>query len=84
MRIVQISDLHLSGPNFVPDWAENVVSIISSMPTDVVVITGDLTDDGYAYEYDIAKKYIDRIEVENIMVMPGNHTTRTTRSRFWG
>jgi len=76
MRIVQISDLHLSGLNFVPDWAENVLSIVGSIRPEVVVITGDLTDDGYAYEYDMVKRYIDRIEAENIMVVPGNHDVR--------
>jgi len=76
MRIVQISDLHFSGPSFVPVWAENVLSIVGSMRPDVVVVTGDLTDDGYAYEYDAAKTYIDRIEAENIMVVPGNHDAR--------
>ena len=76
MRIVQISDLHLSGPNLVPEWAENVMSIISSLEPDVVVVTGDLTDDGYAYEYDMAKTYTDRIQAENVMVVPGNHDVR--------
>jgi len=76
MRIVQISDLHLSGPDFVPDWAENVVSIVSSIGPDIVIVTGDLTDDGYAYEYDIARRYIDRIETGNLMVVPGNHDVR--------
>jgi len=76
MRIVQISDLHLSGPSFVPDWAENVVSMLGSIAPEIVVVTGDLTDDGYAYEYDIAKTYIGRIEAETVMVVPGNHDVR--------
>jgi len=83
MRIVQISDLHISGPNFVSDWAENVVSVVSSMGPDIVIITGDLTDDGYAYEYDIAKKYIDRLETENVMVVPGNHDARNEGYRLF-
>ncbi|MFC1984168.1 metallophosphoesterase family protein [Chloroflexota bacterium] len=76
MKIVQISDLHISGLNFVPEWAENVLSIIDSVKPDVVLITGDLTDDGYAYEYDIVRKYIDRIEAENVILVPGNHDAR--------
>ena len=76
MRIVQISDLHLSSLDFVPDWAENVVSIVNSIGADIVVVTGDLTDDGYTYEYDMAKAYIDRIETVNLMVVPGNHDVR--------
>jgi len=76
VRIVQISDLHISGPNFVPEWAENVMSIIDSVRPDVVLVTGDLTDDGYAYEYDIVRRYINRIEAENVIVVPGNHDAR--------
>ncbi|GAI30316.1 unnamed protein product, partial [marine sediment metagenome] len=37
---------------------------------------GDLTDDGYAYEYNMAKTYIDRIETENVIIVPGNHDAR--------
>jgi len=83
VKIVQISDLHLSGPNFVPEWAENVVSIIDSVRPDVVLITGDLTDDGYAYEYDIARKYINRIESENVILVPGNHDARNEGYRLF-
>ena len=83
MKIVQISDLHLAGPYFVPDWAENVLSMISSIEPDVVVVTGDITDDGYAQEYDLAKSYIDRIEAENIMVVPGNHDVRNEGDKLF-
>ena len=76
MRIAQISDLHIAGPNFVPDWGENVLAILSSIGPDVVVVTGDLTDDGYAYEYELVKTYLERIETENLMVVPGNHDAR--------
>ncbi|MCK5616692.1 metallophosphoesterase [Candidatus Pacearchaeota archaeon] len=76
MRIMQISDLHLSSSNFVPGWAENVVSIVSSIESDIVIGTGDFTDDGYTQEYETAKSYIDRIEAENVMVVPGNHDVK--------
>ena len=76
MRIAQISDLHITGPNFVPDWGENVLAILSSIEPEVVVVTGDLTDDGYAYEYELVKTYLERIETENLMVVPGNHDAR--------
>jgi len=83
MRIVQLSDLHLAGPYSVPDWAENVLSMISSIEPDIVVVTGDLTDDGYAFEYDIAQRYVDRIEAENIMVVPGNHDVRNEGDKLF-
>ncbi len=83
MKIVQISDLHLTGPYFVPDWAENVLSMISAIEPDVVVVTGDITDDGYAHEYDIAKAYIDRIEAGKVMVVPGNHDVRNEGDKLF-
>jgi len=76
MRIVQISDLHINGPSFVPEWAENVVSVVNSIEPDIIIVNGDLTDDGYAYEYNMAKAYIDRLETETIIVVPGNHDVR--------
>ena len=76
MKIAQISDLHLSGLDFVPEWAENVVSMVSSIGPDIVIVTGDLTDDGCAWEYEIAKTYIGRIETEHLIVVPGNHDVK--------
>jgi len=83
MRIVQISDLHLAGPYSVPDWEENVLHIISSIEPDIVIVTGDITDDGYAQEYDVARSYIDRIEAENVMVVPGNHDVRNEGDKLF-
>ena len=76
MRIMQISDLYLSGPNFIPSWVENIVSIISSMEPDMIIVTGDLTDDGYTHKYYSVKNYIDRIGAKNLMVVPGNHDVK--------
>jgi 3',5'-cyclic AMP phosphodiesterase CpdA len=76
MRIVQISDLHLSGPNLVDEWAENTLAMVNSLQPDILVVTGDLTDDGYAYEYDAACDYIDRLKTDNLLVVPGNHDVR--------
>lgn len=76
MKIAHISDLHLTGPNFVSQWGENVVDILSSMKPEILTITGDLTDDGYIHEYDIAKAYIDRIKIKNKIIVPGNHDAR--------
>jgi len=83
MKIVQMSDLHISGPNFVPNWAENVLAIMTSVEPDVVIVTGDITDDGYVQEYDVAKRYIDRIEAENVMVVPGNHDVRNEGDKLF-
>ncbi len=76
MKIVHISDLHTAGPNFIPEWGEKVIEIVNSIKADVLVVTGDLTDDGYAHEYDIVKKYLDRIKAKSTVIVPGNHDAR--------
>jgi len=83
MRIAQISDLHLSGLDVVPEWTENVVAMVNSVGPDIVIVTGDLTDDGYAYEYDMAKTYLDRIETEHLIVVPGNHDVRNEGDKLF-
>ncbi len=83
MRIVQISDLHLESLNFVPEWAKNVLSMVNSVGPDIVLVTGDLTDDGYAWEYEIAKTYLDRIETKHLMVVPGNHDVRNEGDKLF-
>lgn len=75
MKIAHISDLHLTGENFVKEWGENLIDILNSIKADIVVITGDITDDGYIHEYEMAKKYIDRISSEKLII-PGNHDAR--------
>ncbi len=75
MRIAHISDLHITGSNFVKEWGENLIKILNDMKPDIVVITGDLTDDGYIHEYETVEKYINRINARKI-ILPGNHDAR--------
>ena len=83
MKIVHISDLHLTGPNFVADWGEKLIELINIEKPHLVLVTGDLTDDGHLYEYQIAKPYIDKISVENKLVLPGNHDARNEGFRVF-
>lgn len=76
MKIVHISDLHVDCPNFVPEWGEKVIEMVNSIKPEILVVTGDLTDEGHEHEYEVAKAYLDRIEVENKIVVPGNHDAR--------
>ncbi len=75
MRIVHISDLHISSKDYVEGWGENLIKILRSLDPELVIITGDLTDQGYAHEYEVAVNYLQRIESEKLVV-PGNHDSR--------
>ena len=73
--IAHISDLHCGGPYFVPTLLERAISEINDMQPDLVVCSGDLTTFGFKPEYAQAKSYLDKIECESLVIVPGNHMT---------
>ena len=75
MKIVHISDMHLTSPQYVDAWGERLLKMTSEEEAALAVITGDTTDNGWTYEYKIAKEYIDRMEMP-ILIVPGNHDAR--------
>jgi len=76
MRIAHVSDLHLASPYFVPSWSENVIDIINEQPPDLLVLTGDLTENGYSHEYTMARALIDEMKARDKVILPGNHDAR--------
>jgi len=75
-RIVHLSDLHVSGAHFLADLAESVVQSTNEIAPDIVVVTGDLTQNGSYPEFSSAKEWIDRIDCESKVIVPGNHDSR--------
>ena len=76
LTIAQLSDLHCGSPHFVPDLMERAIAEINDLKPDIVVCSGDLTTFGFKEEYAAAKRYLDRIECEAFVVIPGNHDSR--------
>jgi 3',5'-cyclic AMP phosphodiesterase CpdA len=76
VTIAHLSDLHCGGPYFVPTLLERAVSEINDLSPALVVCSGDLTTFGFKQEYEQAKSYLDRIECERLVVIPGNHDSR--------
>jgi len=76
VRIVHLSDLHVSSAHFLVDVGEDVINSINNIDPDIVVITGDLTQNGIYPEFKEAKEYIDRINCPNKVIVPGNHDSR--------
>jgi 3',5'-cyclic AMP phosphodiesterase CpdA len=75
-RIAHVSDLHCGDPHFVPSLMERAISEINELGPDLVVCSGDLTAFGFKPEFAQAKAYLDRIECEATVVVPGNHDAR--------
>lgn len=58
---------------FDPDLMDHAVKEILELAPDLVVVAGDLTSEGYAPQFREAKRYLDRLESLEMLVIPGNH-----------
>ncbi|HSL65431.1 MAG TPA: metallophosphoesterase [Gaiellaceae bacterium] len=74
--IAQLSDLHCGGPYFVPNLLERAIAEVNDLEPDVVICSGDLTTFGFKEEYAEAKRYLDRLSCDDVVVIPGNHDSR--------
>ena len=88
LRIAQVSDVHVGGSLSLPaDALEAILEHIRRIEPDLVVIPGDLTTDGYEWEYEEAARWVEQIEFPK-MVIPGNHDSRNVGyinfRRFFG
>lgn len=78
MKIIHLSDIHIGKSNnhkrfvSIVDW---ILEKKSTHKSKVVIITGDIVDDGALWQYKEAKKQIDRLRNDDITVLctPGNH-----------
>src|ERR671932_1952517 len=83
MKIVQMSDIHVGSGLFRPDLLSSVVEETNALSPDLVAVAGDLTTEGYRWEFEEAKGYLDRIECPNVVVIPGNHDARNVGYRHF-
>ena len=74
--IAHISDIHCGGPDFVPSLMERAVAEINELEPDLIICSGDLTTFGFKQEYLMAREYLDRLNCDRMVVIPGNHDSR--------
>ena len=75
-RIAHLSDLHCGGRTSRPNLLERAISEINELQPDIVICSGDLTTFGFKHEYQMARQYLDRIDCDAFVVVPGNHDAR--------
>ena len=73
LTIAQFSDIHCGHVMFDADLMEAAISEIAQLAPDLVVMAGDLTSEGYAPQFRQAKRYLDRLDGLEMVVIPGNH-----------
>jgi len=83
VRIVQISDIHVGSGLFRPELLDAAIEETNALEPDLVAIAGDLTMEGYRWEFEEAKGYLDRLECKNVAVVPGNHDAKNVGYRHF-
>jgi 3',5'-cyclic-AMP phosphodiesterase len=81
MKLVQLSDLHIGGAYFNQGIFDTIVDEVNNkLKPDVVLITGDLTDDGLLSQFERARTEINKLvdSCPNTLILPGNHDYRHT------
>ena len=73
--IAHLSDIHIGAINFKEDFLISAINKVNEFDTDLVIVTGDITENGYYAEFETAAKYMDLIE-SPLLVVPGNHDAR--------
>ncbi|MEX0657560.1 MAG: metallophosphoesterase [Egibacteraceae bacterium] len=75
VRIAHLGSIHCGEPTFRPRLLADVVAQVNSSEPDVVLVAGDLTASGYAWEYEEAVSWLAQLTAPTVVV-PGNHDSR--------
>ena len=79
MNILHISDMHF-GPRHWLGKSELLLEKLNSYATDIVINTGDNTTDALENEFEAAGDFLNSIQCQHIVSIPGNHDKRNMRS----
>lgn len=77
LLLVQISDIHC-GPMFQKKVLQDAIKEINAMSPNVVLVTGDLTEDGLMTEFQTAATQLKKLKANKIIYVSGNHDYRST------
>ncbi len=75
LRIAQVSDIHCGTVTFDEELMRSVIGRVNDLRPDVVVVGGDLTTDGYEWEFEEAERWLRSVDAP-MVVVPGNHDAR--------
>ena len=76
MLIAQLSDVHVGGSRYREELLRTAIEEVDAAAPDLVVVAGDLTDDGYPDQYPLAAQELAAIDCPQIVRVPGNHDAR--------
>ncbi|MDP8969961.1 MAG: metallophosphoesterase [Actinomycetota bacterium] len=75
LRIAQLASIHCGDLLFRRELMRSTVERVNRLRADVVLVAGDLTAEGYPWEYQEAVEWLEQIQAPTVVV-PGNHDSR--------
>jgi 3',5'-cyclic AMP phosphodiesterase CpdA len=76
-KIIQLSDIHFGEKTFSHDLKNNLIKQLANENPDLIIISGDITTNGYLHEYEDASIFLEEIKsVSDSYIIPGNHDAR--------
>lgn len=76
MLIAQLSDLHVGGARHEDSLLGTAIEEVNAAGPDLVVIAGDVTDEGYPDQYELARERLAALACQRVVLVPGNHDAR--------
>jgi 3',5'-cyclic AMP phosphodiesterase CpdA len=76
MLIAQLSDVHVGGGRYREELLRSAIEEVNGVEPDLVVVAGDLTDEGYPDQYPVARRELAALACPNVVRVPGNHDAR--------
>ena len=80
MNILHISDLHF-GPRHWEGNNDFLLEKLNSYSADIIINTGDSTTDSLESEFKAAGAFLNSLECQNVISIPGNHDKRNMRAQ---
>jgi Icc protein len=74
--IAQLSDVHVGASRYREELLHTAIEEINAAEPDLVVVAGDITDDGYPDQYPLAQKELGALTCRQVVRVPGNHDAR--------
>ncbi len=76
MLIAQLSDIHVGGGRYRESLLRTAIDEVNAAEPDLVVVAGDLTDDGYSDQYPLVQRELAALACREVVRVPGNHDAR--------
>jgi 3',5'-cyclic-AMP phosphodiesterase len=76
MLIAQLSDVHVGADRHRRELLHAAIAEVNEARPDLVVVAGDLTDNGFPEQYEEAQDELSAIGCQHVVLVPGNHDAR--------